>query len=95
VDERFDVRTRPVVTRLAVVVAFLAVVAAGLCGAAIGYGLVDIDCEGDCGTARGMGAVVGGVTGAAGVAIVAVLVLRALAEWRRQGNRTRPPAPGL
>jgi hypothetical protein len=71
----------------AVVAAFLAVVAGGLSGAAIGFGLVGIDCTGDCGTAEGVGAIVGGLIGAGGVAIVAVLVLRAMSEWRRGGTR--------
>jgi hypothetical protein len=71
-----------VLSRTAVLVAFLAVVAAGLCGALIGSGLVGVDCEGDCGTARGFGALIGGLAGAAGVAVVAVLVMRALAEQR-------------
>jgi hypothetical protein len=51
-----------------------------------------------CRVASGIAAVVGGVTGAAGVGIVAVLVLRAMAEWER--NQSRPvedddgPPPG-
>jgi hypothetical protein len=73
--------------RRAVIGAFLAVVAGGLSGAAIGFGLVGIDCSGDCGTPQGIGAIIGGVVGAAGVAIVAVLVLRALSEWRQGGIR--------
>jgi hypothetical protein len=67
---------------MAVLAGFLAVVAAGLCGALIGWGLVAIDCEGDCSTAQGFGALFGGLAGALGVAVVAVLVLRALAEQR-------------
>jgi hypothetical protein len=74
-------------SRWAVVAAFVAVVAGGLSAAAIGFGLVSIDCAGDCGTAEGIGAIVGGLVGAIGVAIVAVLVLRAMAEWRRGGTR--------
>jgi hypothetical protein len=74
-------------SRWAVVAAFLAVVAGGLSAAAIGFGLVGIDCTGECGTAKGIGAIVGGLIGAVGVAIVAVLVLRAMAEWRRGGTR--------
>jgi hypothetical protein len=73
--------------RWAALAAFLAVVAGGLSAAAIGFGLVSIDCTGDCGTAEGIGAIVGGLVGAVGVAIVAVLVLRATAEWRRGGTR--------
>jgi hypothetical protein len=90
---------RPVLSRTAVLVAFLAVVAGGLCGALIGSGLVAIDCQGDCGTAQGVGALIGGLAGALGVAVVAVLVLRALAEQRvgRLGqdvnDRRRNPSP--
>ena len=73
--------------RWGVLAAFLAVVVGGLSGAAIGFGLVGIDCTGECGTAEGIGAIVGGLIGAAGVAVVAVLVLRAMAEWRRGGIR--------
>ncbi|MGH9034924.1 MAG: hypothetical protein ACRD0O_04105 [Acidimicrobiia bacterium] len=80
---------RPPVSFAALVAAFLAVVVGGLSGALIGYGLVNIDCQGDCGTPKGIGAVVGGVFGALGVAVVAVLVLRAFAEWRTGGNRRR------
>ena len=71
-------------------VAFLAVVVAGLSGAAIGYGLVAIDCEENCGTAQGVAGLIGGLVGAAGVAVVAVLVLRAVAEWRLGGGRRDP-----
>jgi hypothetical protein len=82
---------RPPVSFAALVAAFLAVVVGGLSGAVIGYGLVDIglagECTTDCGTAQGIGAVVGGLFGAVGVAVVAVLVLRAFAEWRAGGTR--------
>lgn len=74
-------------SRTALFVAFLAVVVGGLSGVAIGYGLVAIDCDTDCGTAKGVGALVGGLIGAGGVAIVAVLVMRALAEWQLGGGR--------
>lgn len=40
--------------------------------------------DGGCGTVAGLGALVGSVIGAAGVAVITVLVLRAMAEWRRQ-----------
>jgi hypothetical protein len=78
---------RPPVSFAALAAAFTAVVVGGLSGALIGFGLVNIDCRGDCGTAKGIGAVVGGVFGAVGVAVVAVLVLRAFAEWRAGGTR--------
>ncbi len=69
--------------------AFVAVVLAGLSGAAIGFGLVDVGCTGDCGTLAGLGALFGGLVAAGGVAIVAVLLLRSMAEWRAGGIRRR------
>jgi hypothetical protein len=74
-------------TRGALLGAFFAVVVAGLSGAAIGYGLVGIGCTGDCGTVSGLGALLGGLVAAGGVAIVAVLLLRSMAEWRSGGKR--------
>jgi hypothetical protein len=67
--------------------AFVAVVVAGLSGAAIGFGLVGIGCTGDCGTVSGVGALLGGLVAAGGVAIVAVLLLRSMAEWKAGGIR--------
>ena len=46
-----------------------------------------VDDDGDddgCTTIAGLGAVGGAVIGAGGVGVVAVLVLRAMAEWRRE-----------
>src|SRR3954447_25386452 len=40
--------------------------------------------EGGCAAWAGAGAVVGGAMGAGGTAVVSVLVLRAMAEWRRE-----------
>ena len=74
-------------SRGALIAAFLAVVVAGLSGAAIGYGLVGIGCTGDCSTVSGLGALFGGLLAAGGVAIVAVLLLRSLAEWKAGGIR--------
>ena len=67
--------------------AFVAIVVAGLSGAAIGFGLVGVGCTGDCGTVSGVGALLGGLLAAGGVAIVAVLLLRSMAEWRSGGIR--------
>ena len=63
--------------------AFLAIIVGGGMGALIGYGFVDIQCDGDCATPNGIGAVVGGLVAAVGVAVVAVVTLRAMGEWRR------------
>jgi hypothetical protein len=63
--------------------AFVAIVVGGLAGGLIGYGFVDLQTTGDATTAAAVGAVVGAVLAAAGVAVVAVLVLRAMGEWRQ------------
>ncbi|HEV8625233.1 MAG TPA: hypothetical protein VG034_12305 [Acidimicrobiia bacterium] len=76
-------------SRGALIGAFVAVVVAGLSGAAIGFGLVDIGCTGDCSTLSGLGALFGGLLAAGGVAIVAVLLLRSMAEWKAGGIRRR------
>ena len=73
----------------ALIGAFLAVVVAGLSGAAIGFGLVDIGCTGNCGTVSGLGALIGALVCAGGVAVVAVLLLRSMAEWKAGGIRRR------
>jgi hypothetical protein len=65
------------------VLAFCAIVLAGICGALIGSSFVSLQCTGDCITPAGIGALVGAVVAAGGVAVVAVLTLRAMAEWRR------------
>jgi hypothetical protein len=65
-------------------VAFAAIVFAGICGALIGWSLVSLECHGNCGLPESLGVLVGGVTFALGVAVVAVLGLRAMAEWRGQ-----------
>jgi len=81
--------------------AFLAILLAGVCGGLIGFSVTDIQCGNDddpsdlpvgapppdesgCDTWAGGGAVAGAVIGAGGVAVVSVLVLRAMAEWRRE-----------
>jgi len=76
-------------SRGAYVLAFLGVVLAGAFGGIIGYGLVDVGCSGDCGLAVIAGLAVGAISAAVGVGIVAVLVLRAMAEWQRGGKRAR------
>jgi hypothetical protein len=68
------------------VLAFAAILVGGLCGGLIGYGFMDLQCGGDCGLLAGVVGLVGAVVGAVGVGVVAVLALRAMAEWS-----TRPP----
>lgn len=69
-------------SRAAFVVSFLSVVVAGVFGGIIAYGLVDVGCEGSCQASKLLGVVIGSVLAAGGVGIVAVLVLRAMGEWR-------------
>lgn len=69
--------------------AFVSILVGGLAGGLIGYALVDVQCDGDCGVPLGLGVLVGSVLSAGGTAIVAVLVLRALGEWREMSDRER------
>lgn len=75
-------------SRTAFLLAFLSILVAGVFGGIIGYGLGDIDTDGGGGLQPLLWAVVGAVLAGGGVAIVAVLVLRAQAEWRQT-----PPPP--
>ncbi len=68
-------------SRLSRTLAFLAVLIGGLCGGLIGYAFTDLQCDGDCTVQAGLGGLAGAVVGAVGVAIVAVLTLRAMDEW--------------
>ena len=76
-------------SRGAYVLAFVSVVLAGVFGAVIGYGLGDLSVDGGSTLAGVVGMVIGGVAAAVGVGVVAVLVLRAMAEWQRGGRKTR------
>jgi hypothetical protein len=72
------------------VLAFAAILVAGLCGGLIGYAVIDLQCEGDCTAASGIGGLVGALIFAVGVGIVAVLALRAMGEWRVIQHRDDP-----
>ena len=74
-------------SRSAFVLAFLAVVVSGLFGAVIGFGIADVSSDSDAGRVVGM--LVGAVVAAGGVGVVAVLVLRAMAEWKRRAQPGR------
>lgn len=74
---------------LARAIAFVSILIGGLAGAVIGFALVDIQYSGDADWPRGVGIVIGAVVTAGGTAIVAVLVLRALGEWRDINDRRR------
>jgi hypothetical protein len=68
-------------------IAFASILLGGLIGGFIGYALVSIQCEGDCTVPTGIGLLVGAVTCAIGMAVVAVLALRAMGEWREVLDR--------
>ena len=50
-------------------------------GGLIGFAFTDLQCDDGCSTLAGVGGLIGAVVGAVGVAIVAVLTLRAMDEW--------------
>lgn len=65
------------------ILAFAAIIVAGACGGLIGWSVTTLQCTGSCATAGALGGLVGAVFAAAGVAVVAVLALRAMGEWKR------------
>lgn len=67
--------------------AFISILIGGLAGALIGYALVDVQTEDASGLLLGIGILFGAVLSAAGTAVVAVLVLRALGEWREIADK--------
>lgn len=69
-------------SRTAFLASFFSVVVAGVFGGIIAYGLVDVGCVGSCQASKLLAVVIGSVVAAGGVGIVAVLVLRAMGEWR-------------
>ena len=70
------------------VAAFVAILVSGLAGGLIGYSLIDLQCEGSCAVPIGIGLLVGALTASIGMAVVAVLVMRALGEWREIEDRS-------
>jgi hypothetical protein len=70
-------------------VAVLFILIAGLCGGLIGYAVTDLQTSGDADLLVGLGALLGAVVAAGGVAVVAVLALRAMAEWDTVQERER------
>lgn len=69
------------------VIAFVVILLGGFAGALIGYALVDLQCDGDCAVPRGFGLLAGAVMCAGGMAIVSILALRAMGEWREISDR--------
>jgi hypothetical protein len=96
VDEPTEVPDAPptLPSRTAFLLAFLSVVIAGCFGGIIGYGLADISAEEGGGAGPVFAALLGAVLAAGGVGIVAVLVLRAQAEWHKTAPEDDPREPG-
>ena len=68
-------------------VAFLAILLGGLAGGLIGWAFIALQTSGDSDVVSAIGAYVGAVAGAAGTAVISVLGLRAMGEWRQLGDR--------
>lgn len=79
-DEGYALNSLP--STAARALAFAAVVVAGCCGGLIGFAIVDLQCDGSCTVPTALGAIAGALIAAFGVGIVAVLVLRAMSEWK-------------
>ena len=71
------------------VLAFSAIIVGGVCGGLIGFAVMDLSCDDGCTTAAGLVGLGTAVGAAIGTGIVAVLTLRAAAEWRAR----EPPVP--
>ena len=69
--------------------AFVVILLGGLAGGLIGFALVDLQCDGDCSVPKGLGLLAGAIISAGGMAVVAVLALRAMGEWREINDRER------
>ena len=65
------------------------IIIAGVCGGLIGWSVFDLQCTGDCSTTAALAGVGTALVSAVGVAVVAVLSLRAMAEWKAIEARDR------
>ncbi|MEZ5140317.1 MAG: hypothetical protein R2711_16565 [Acidimicrobiales bacterium] len=72
--------------------AMAAIVVAGVCGGLIGWKVTDLQVAGDSQLWPGIVGLAGAALAAGGVAIVSVLVLRAMGEWQTIVDRGDPAA---
>ncbi|MCB0961025.1 MAG: hypothetical protein KDB04_16070 [Acidimicrobiales bacterium] len=72
--------------------AMAAIVVAGVCGGLIGWKVTDLQVAGDSQLWPGIVGLVGAALAAGGVAVVSVLVLRAMGEWQTIVERGDPAA---
>ena len=87
-------KTTSAPNRIARVLAVLSILLGGLCGGLIGYVVTDLQCRNGCPTSAGLVGVASAIGCAAGVAVVAVLTLRAAAEWKEREARQRAHQQG-
>lgn len=73
------------------VTAFVLIMLAGAAGGFIGYAFVDLQSEDASSITLGLGGLTGAAIAAGGVAVVVVLAIRAMGEWRT--IQTRDVAP--
>jgi len=71
------------------ILAVASIIIGGLCGGLIGYAFTDLQVSGDNGLWPALGGFAGALFAAGGVAIVAVLVLRAMGEWHTTNGADR------
>jgi hypothetical protein len=73
--------------------ALAAIVVAGVCGGLIGWKVTVLSTDGDSDLLAGLMGLLGAAVAAGGVAVVAVLVLRAMGEWQTIVETGDPTAP--
>lgn len=71
------------------VAAVAAIIVAGAAGGLIGWSFYDLQCTDGCATEAVIAGAIGAIVAAVGVAVVATLTLRAMAEWTAIENRDR------
>lgn len=76
-------------SRLSQVLTVAAVLTTGALGGLIGWAVTDLQCHGDCQVQTGIGTLVGAVLAAVGTAVICVLAVQAMAEWKAQEGRRR------
>ncbi len=87
-DKLIEPQSSATPSRLARVLAFSSILLGGACGGLIGYTVTDLQCSKDCTNLASVLALAGAVLAAAGVGIVANLVLRAMSEWQSKAIQT-------
>lgn len=90
----FDVMAEQTVTAVAPrqirILSFAAICAGGLLGGLIGWAFVRLENPSNSDVVQALGALVGALACALGIAVVATLVLRAVNEWRTISDGVNP-----